>query len=169
MDLCNDAGDACVGVGLLLFVGCLTSQQCVSVSQGRICSNSSVCCHTEIEAADQTFCLTQSQYTDTGPTSTSTDLIMPGTCRGANPSVLGGRSSALRNFFRSIAKSPADENSKPSARFIHFQTVPRSPFSLRTVHREKERWPESSDAVISIFSASQGHVSSEPINAQHAQ
>ena len=33
------------------------------------------CCHTETEAADQTFHLTQSQYTDTGPTSPSTDLI----------------------------------------------------------------------------------------------
>ena len=28
-----------------------------------------MCCHTEIEAADQTFYLTQSQYTDTEPTS----------------------------------------------------------------------------------------------------
>ena len=29
------------------------------------------CCHAEVEAADQTFFLTQSQYTDTGPTSLS--------------------------------------------------------------------------------------------------
>ena len=36
------------------------------------------CCHTEIEVADQTFHLTQSQYTDTGLTSPSTDLITPG-------------------------------------------------------------------------------------------
>ena len=36
------------------------------------------CCHTEVEVADQTFYLTQSQYTDTGPTSPSTDPIMPG-------------------------------------------------------------------------------------------
>ena len=45
----------------------------VSVSQGRICSDKFMCCHTEIEVADQTFHLTQSQYTDTGPTSPSTD------------------------------------------------------------------------------------------------
>ena len=50
------------------FVGCLTSQQQASVSQGRICSDNFTCCHTEIEVADQTFYLTQSQYTDTGPT-----------------------------------------------------------------------------------------------------
>ena len=39
------------------------------------------CCHTEIEAADQTFYLTQSQYTDTGPTSPSADPITPGAWR----------------------------------------------------------------------------------------
>ena len=33
-------------------VGCLTSQQHESVSQGRICSDSFTCCHTEIEVAD---------------------------------------------------------------------------------------------------------------------
>ena len=38
------------------------------------------CCHTEIDVADQTFYLTQSQYTDTGPTSPSADPITPGAC-----------------------------------------------------------------------------------------
>ena len=33
------------------------------------------CCHTETEVADQTCCLTHSQYTDTGPTSPSADAI----------------------------------------------------------------------------------------------
>ena len=61
-----------------LLVGYLTSQQHASVSQGRICSDNFTCCHTEIEVADQTFLLTQSQYTDTGPTSPSTDPISPG-------------------------------------------------------------------------------------------
>ena len=64
---------------LLLLVGCLTSQQHTSVSQGRICSDKSLCCHTEIKVADQTLHLTQSQYTDTGPTSPSTDPVTPGT------------------------------------------------------------------------------------------
>ena len=41
-----------------LFVGCLTSQQHASVSQGRTCLDNFTCCHTEIEAADQTFHLT---------------------------------------------------------------------------------------------------------------
>ena len=39
------------GVGLL--VGCLTSQQHASVSQGRICSDKFTCCHTEIEVGDK--------------------------------------------------------------------------------------------------------------------
>ena len=54
-------------------VGCLTSQQHASVSQGRICTDSFTCCHTEIEVADPTFYLTQSQYTDSGPTSPGAD------------------------------------------------------------------------------------------------
>ena len=67
-----------------LFVGCLMSQQHTSVSQGRICSDNFTCCHTEIEAADQTFYLTQSQYTDTGPTSPSADPITPGAWQGGH-------------------------------------------------------------------------------------
>ena len=67
-----------------LFVGCLTSQQQASVSQGRICSDNCTRCHTEIEVADQTFYLTQSQYTDTGPTSPSTDPITPGAWQGSH-------------------------------------------------------------------------------------
>ena len=61
-----------------LLVDCLTSQQHASESQGRICSDNCTWCHTEIEVVDQTFHLTQSQYTDTGPTSPSTDPIRPG-------------------------------------------------------------------------------------------
>ena len=33
--------------------------------RGRICSDNFTCCHAEIEVADQTSYLTQSQYTDT--------------------------------------------------------------------------------------------------------
>ena len=68
----------------ILLVGCLTSQQQASVSQGRICSDNCTCCHTEIEVADQTFYLTQSQYTDTGPTSPSADPITPGAWQGSH-------------------------------------------------------------------------------------
>ena len=61
-----------------LLVGCLTCQQHASVSQGRICSDNFTSCHTEMEDADQTFHLTQSQYTDTGLTSPSADPITSG-------------------------------------------------------------------------------------------
>ena len=40
--------------------------------------------YTEVEVADQTFHLTQSQYTDTGPTSPSTDPITPGAWQGSH-------------------------------------------------------------------------------------
>ena len=72
-----------LSVRVVLFVGCLTSQQQASVSQGRICLDNFTCCHTEIEVADQTFYLTQSQYTDTGPTSPSADPISPGVWQGS--------------------------------------------------------------------------------------
>ena len=65
-------------------VGCLTSQQHAGVCLGRICSDNLTCCHTEIEVADPTFYLTQSQYTDTGPTSPSVDRITPGAWQGSH-------------------------------------------------------------------------------------
>ena len=67
-----------------LFVGCLTSQQHASVSKGRICSDNFTYCHTEMEVADQAFYLTQSQSTDTGPTSPSTVPITPGDWQGSH-------------------------------------------------------------------------------------
>ena len=67
-----------------VLVGCLTSQQYASVYQGRICSDNFTCFHTEIEVADKTFYLTQSQYTDTGPTSPSADPITPGAWQGSH-------------------------------------------------------------------------------------
>ena len=73
-----------VKCSLLLFTGCLTSQQHASVSPGRICSHNFTCCHTETEVADPTFHLTQSQYTDTGSTSPSTDPITLGAWQGSH-------------------------------------------------------------------------------------
>ena len=76
--LVTDSGIVC------LLVCCITSHQHASVSQGRICSDSCTCCHTEVEVADQTFYLTQSQYTDTRPTSPSTDPRTPGAWQGSH-------------------------------------------------------------------------------------
>ena len=60
------------------------SQQHASVSQRLICTDNFMCCHTETEVADQPFYLTQSQYTNTGPTSPSTDPITPGAWQGSH-------------------------------------------------------------------------------------
>ena len=73
-------------LGEVEFVGCLTSQQHASVSRGRICLDSFTCCHTEIDVADPTLHLTQSQYTDTGPTSPSADPITLGAWQGSHRS-----------------------------------------------------------------------------------
>ena len=73
----------------ITFVGWLVGwllnvQQHAGVSGGWICSDNFKCCHTEIEAADPTFYLTQSQYTDTGLTSPSTDPRTPGAWHGSH-------------------------------------------------------------------------------------
>ena len=70
-------------ISIEFFVGCFTSQQ-ASVSQGWICEDNFTCSHTEIEVADQTFYLTQSQNTDTRPTSPSADPIVSGAWQGSH-------------------------------------------------------------------------------------
>ena len=54
------------------------SQQRACVFQGGSPQTVCTCCHTEIEVADQTFYLAQSQHTDNGPTSPNADPITPG-------------------------------------------------------------------------------------------
>ena len=72
------------GIVCCLLVACLLSQQHACESQGRICSDHFSCCHTKTEVADQTFYLTQSQYTDTGSSSPSADPIAPGAWQGSH-------------------------------------------------------------------------------------
>ena len=67
-----------------LLAGCLTSQQHVCVSQGLISSENCRCCHTETEAENQIYHLTQSQCSDTGTTSRSPDPITPGAWQGTH-------------------------------------------------------------------------------------
>ena len=97
----------------MLFVGCLPSQQQDCVSQGRICSGNCTCCHTEKQVADQTFLLTQSQYTDTGPTSPSTDPVPPGAWQGSH----WGANFEITGMTRPGKKSrrKRDSNPGPSA------------------------------------------------------
>ena len=106
-------GDSGRGLFVGWLAGCLTSQQQASVSQGRICSDNLTCCHTEIEVADQTFYLTQSQYTDTGPTSPSADPITPGAWQGSHWST-----QFLSHWYDSTPKKSRrkrDSNPGPSA------------------------------------------------------
>ena len=100
---------------LCLLVSCLTSQQ-HSVSQGRICSVNFTWCHTEIEVADQTFHLTQSQYTDTGPTSHRADSITPGRVATGVP------------IFKSTPKkSPRKRDSKPGSSALEADALTLTP------------------------------------------
>ena len=130
-----------------LLVGCLTSQQQASVSQGRICSDNFMCCYTEIEVADQTFYLTQSQYTDTGPTSPSADPITPGAWQGSHWSA---------NFFKSLVwldpeKIPAQAGFKPGiflSRGGRLTTWPAKRFHTRqTIDSWPDRWTNTTHYV----------------------
>ena len=71
--------EVCLLVGWLLNVP--ATCECIS---GTDLLRQFTCCHTEIEVADPTFHLTQSQYTDTGPTSPSADPITPGAWQGSH-------------------------------------------------------------------------------------
>ena len=103
-----------------LFVGCLTAQQQASVSQGRICSDNFTCCHTEIEVADQTFYLIQSQYTDTRLTSPSADRITPGTWQGSHWSA-----SFLCHWYDSTQKkSRRKQDSNPGSSTLEADALP---------------------------------------------
>ena len=64
----------------ILYFGCLTSQQHANISQRHICLDNCLCCLTETEAADTT----QSQYTDIGPTSASSDPTTPGALQSSH-------------------------------------------------------------------------------------
>ena len=86
---------------LLAFFLSLTSQQHASVSQRRICEDKFTCYHTEIEVADPTFHLTQSQYTDAGPTSPSAGPITPGAWQGSHWSA-----NVLSHWYDSTWKTP---------------------------------------------------------------
>ena len=50
----------------------------------RFCTDNFTSCHTEIEVADPTFYLTQSQYTDPGSTSPIADPMTPGAWQGSH-------------------------------------------------------------------------------------
>ena len=106
-------------------VGCLTSQQHESVSQGRVCLDNFTCCHTEIEVADQIFHLTQSQDTDTGPTSPSTDPITPGAWQGSHWSA----NFEVTGMTRPRKKIPAQAGFEPGIFSLEADTLTTMPTS----------------------------------------
>ena len=118
-----------------MFVGCLTSQQHASVSQGRICSDNFTCCHTEIEAADQAFYLTQSQYTNTGPTSPSADPISPGAWQGSHWSA----NFEVTGMTRPRKKSRRKRDSNPGSPALEADALPLGQRGGRERERARDR------------------------------
>ena len=120
---------------LCLLVGCLTSQQQASVSQGRICSDNFTCCHTEIEVADPTFYLTQSQYTDTGLTSPSADPITPGAWQGSHWSA-----NFLSHWYDSTPKkSRRKRDSNPGPPALEAEALTTRPTRRSALWRQAPR------------------------------
>ena len=135
-----------------LLVGCLTSQQQASVSQGRICSGNFTCCHTEIEVADQTFYLTQSKYTDTGPTSPGADPISPGawhysvSAGTGRPGVsilwLGEVESSICSFYLSVAARKivwADPSLRYTSLLVGCQATNKQTVQVRVILKMQNR------------------------------
>ena len=81
--VCDESSRGDSGCFVVLLVACFITSQRVYLRDG---SDQAffTCCHVEIEVADPTFRLTQSQYTDTGPTSPSADPITPGAWQGSH-------------------------------------------------------------------------------------
>ena len=117
------------GLFVCWLVGCLTSQQHASVSQGRICSDNFTRCHTEIEDADQTFYLTQSQYTVTGPTSPSADPITPDAWQGSHWSA---------NFEVTGMTRAGKKNSNPGSSALEVDALTTRP--TRRLNRQGNRY-----------------------------
>ena len=106
-----------------LLVGCLTYELHANVSRGRICSDNFTCCYTEIELADQTFHLIQSQYTDTTPTSPSTDPITPGAWQGSHWSV----NFEVTDMTRPPNKSRRKRDSNPGSPALEEDAITTTP------------------------------------------
>ena len=105
------------------------------VSQGRICSDKFTCCLTETEVADQTFYLTQSQYTDTGPTSPSSNPITPGVWQESHWSANFWVTGMARS--RKKSRRKRDSNTESSALEADALTT-----------RPTRRWPKHTCAEI---------------------
>ena len=83
------------------------SQQHASVSQGRVYLHNCICFYIGTEVADQICYLTQSQYIDTGPTSPSTNSIMPGACKCSHVST---------DFYATVRTQPGKTHVKSGVR-----------------------------------------------------
>ena len=127
-------------------VGCLTSQQHASVYQGRICTDNFTCCHTEIEVADPTFYLTQSQYTDTGPTSSSADPLTPGAWQGSHWSA----NFEVTGMTRPRKKSRPKRDSNPGSSALEADALTTRP-TRRSPVTEWLHWATQSSAFPTVF------------------
>ena len=104
-----------------LFVGCLTSQQHASVSQGRVCKDNFYVLPHWDRSYRSSF-PSHPQYTDTGPTSHSTDPITPGVWQG-------GHWSANFSHWYDPKKSRRMRDSNPESSALEADALTTRPLS----------------------------------------
>ena len=99
-----------------------------------------MCCHTETEAANQTFYLTQSQYTDAGPTSSSTDPLTPGAWQGSHWSTPAHQVTGMtRSAKRSTSKRSTSKRSTSKRSTSKRSTSKRSTSKRSTSKRSTSK------------------------------
>ena len=143
--------------GPRLLVVCLTSHQHASVSQGRICSDNFTCCHTEIEVAYPTFHLTQSQYTDTGPTSPSVDPITPGAWQGSHWSA-----NFCHRYDWTPKKSRRKRDSNPGSSALEADALTTRPTRRSGPRRREQEGPPVSQLAVHHCGCTSGRHSLHP-------
>ena len=89
-------------------------------------------CHTEIEVTDQTFYLTQSQYTDSGPISPSADHITSEAWQGSHWSD--------NHWYNDPVKSPrGKKESNPRSAALEVDALTTRPTRQSDIRKEQER------------------------------
>ena len=122
---CSSGGIILQEIVCLLNVA--ATRECIS---GSDLHRQFTCCHTQIEVTDPTFHLTQSQYTDTGPTSPSTDPIGPGAWQESNWSA----NFEVTSMTRPRKKSRLKRDSNPGS-----SALEADPLTSRPTRRSSRR------------------------------
>ena len=125
-----------------LLVGCLTSQQHASVSQGWIYSDNFTCCHTEIRSCRSNFpSHPVTVYWHRANQSPSTDPILPGAWQGGHWSA-----NFLSYWYDSTPeKSRCKQDSNPGSSALEADALTTMPTRQSQLNGKKPRYHTTQD------------------------